>query len=157
MFCRSCGKEISAQAEFCTGCGVKPGIGKNFCYSCGAATSELAEICVKCGVRLNNPQQGAPMAGATTAYAVGGVSTKSRMVSALLAFFLGQFGAHRFYTGKIGTAIVMLILAIIGYATMFIVVGFFFLAAVGIWNLIDFIMILVGKFKDKNGLLITKW
>ena len=86
MFCRSCGKEISAQAEFCTGCGVKPGTGKNFCYSCGATTSELAEICVKCGVRLNNA---APMAGAP-AYAVGGVSPKSKITVALLAFFLQQ-------------------------------------------------------------------
>jgi TM2 domain-containing membrane protein YozV len=154
MFCRSCGKEISPQAEFCTGCGVKPGTGKNFCYSCGAATSELAEICVKCGVRLNNA---APAAGAAPAFAVGGISPKSRMVTALLAFFLGQLGAHRFFAGKIGTAVVMLILTIIGYATMIFVVGFVFIAAVGIWNLIDFIMILMGKFKDKNGLLIEKW
>jgi hypothetical protein len=35
-------------------------------------------------------------------------------------------------------------------------VGAFVLAAVGLWVLIDFIMILMGKFKDKNGLLIKK-
>jgi TM2 domain-containing membrane protein YozV/ribosomal protein L40E len=154
MFCRSCGKEISPQAEFCTGCGVKPGTGKNFCYSCGATTSEMAEICVKCGVRLNNAT---PMTGAAPAFAAGGISPKSRMVTALLAFFLGQLGVHRFFAGKVGTAVVMLILTIIGYATMVFVVGFVFIAAVGIWNLIDFIMILMGKFKDKNGLLIEKW
>jgi uncharacterized membrane protein len=47
-------------------------------------------------------------------------------------------------------------LTIIGYVTIFVVVGYFLLSAVGIWVLIDFIMILMGKFKDKNGLLITK-
>jgi TM2 domain-containing membrane protein YozV/ribosomal protein L40E len=151
MFCKNCGKDIPAQAEFCTGCGVKPGTGKSFCFSCGAPTSELAEICVKCGVRLNNAAQAAPGAHA----AVGGVSPKTKVVTALLAFFLGQLGIHRFYTGKTGTAIAMLVMAIVGYATMAIVVGIFIIIALGIWNLIDFIMILMGKFKDKNGLLIT--
>jgi TM2 domain-containing membrane protein YozV len=73
-----------------------------------------------------------------------------------LAFFLGQLGIHRFYVGKVGTGIVMLLLTIIGYATLSFVVGFFVLAVVGIWILVDFIMILMGKFKDKNGLLISK-
>jgi TM2 domain-containing membrane protein YozV len=155
MFCRSCGKEISPQAEFCTGCGVKPGTGKNFCYSCGAATSEMAEICVKCGVRLNNA---APAAGAAPAFAVGGVSPKSKVVGIVLALpmLIGPFGAHRFYAGKIGSAVAMLILTIIGYSTLFIFVGIPFLTATGIWALVDCIMIATGKFKDKNGLLITK-
>ncbi|MGP8080541.1 MAG: hypothetical protein ACLPVI_08555 [Dehalococcoidales bacterium] len=48
----------------------------------------------------------------------------------------------------------MLILSIIGYATFVFVVGYIFLAVVEIWVLIDFIMILVGKFKDKNGLYL---
>jgi TM2 domain-containing membrane protein YozV len=85
-----------------------------------------------------------------------GVSPKSKMTAALLAFFLGSLGIHRFYAGKTGTGIVLLLLTIIGYVTIFVVVGYFLLSAVGIWVLIDFIMILMGKFKDKNGLLITK-
>ncbi len=83
-----------------------------------------------------------------------GISPKSKTVAAILAFFLGTLGIHRFYTGKIGTGIVMLILSIIGYATFVFVVGYIFLAVVEIWVLIDFIMILVGKFKDKNGLYL---
>lgn len=31
-------------------------------------------------------------------------SEKDWLVTLLLALFLGNFGAHRFYTGKIGTA-----------------------------------------------------
>ena len=55
--------------------------------------------------------------------------------AALLCFFLGPLGAHRFYVGKVGTALLM-ILTIGGF---------------GIWTLIDFIMILTGGFKDKEG------
>lgn len=69
-------------------------------------------------------------------------SPKSRMAAALLAFFLGSLGIHRFYVGKIGTGI--LIIVTIG--------GFF-----GIWVLIDFIMILVGSFKDKEERYVANW
>jgi TM2 domain-containing membrane protein YozV len=85
------------------------------------------------------------------------ISSKSRLATTLLAFFLGGFGAHRFYLGKIGTAVIMLILAIIGYSTIMFFVGYFFLGAVGIWALIDFIYAVAGIMKDKEGKLITKW
>jgi TM2 domain-containing membrane protein YozV len=69
-------------------------------------------------------------------------SPKSRLAAALLAFFLGGLGIHRFYVGKIGTGI--LIIVTIG--------GFF-----GIWVLIDFIMILIGAFKDKQERYLANW
>ena len=50
-------------------------------------------------------------------------------------FFLGFWGVHRFYVGKIGTGVAMI----------------FTLGGLGIWTLIDFIMILVGSFTDANG------
>ncbi|MBK6762587.1 MAG: peptide chain release factor 2 [Micrococcales bacterium] len=62
-------------------------------------------------------------------------SPKSRLAAALLAFFLGAFGIHRFYVGKIGT----------GVAIIVTFGGFF-----GIWPLIDLIMILVGSFKTSR-------
>jgi len=55
--------------------------------------------------------------------------------AALLCFFLGGLGVHRFYVGKIGTGILMI----------------FTLGGLGIWLIIDFIMILTGSFKDKEG------
>lgn len=61
---------------------------------------------------------------------------KSWMVALLLCLFLGVVGAHRFYTGKIGTGIVQIL-----------TLGGFF----GIWVLVDLIMILTGKFNDKDG------
>lgn len=68
--------------------------------------------------------------------------TEKRILPAfLLCFFLGVFGAHRFYVGKIGTGILQLVT----------------LGGLGIWALIDFIMIIVGAFTDANGIKITKW
>ncbi|MEE8624218.1 MAG: TM2 domain-containing protein [Acidiferrobacterales bacterium] len=56
----------------------------------------------------------------------------------LLCFFLGALGIHRFYVGKIGTGILQLIT----------------LGGLGIWALVDFIMIVTGNFKDKQGMVI---
>ena len=64
-----------------------------------------------------------------------GKSEKSNTVALLLCFFLGFLGVHRFYVGKIGTGVLMLIT----------------LGGLGIWNLIDFIIIVVQKFTDKEG------
>jgi TM2 domain-containing membrane protein YozV len=69
---------------------------------------------------------------ATTTAATG---QKSWIAALLLSFFLGALGVHRFYVGKIGTGILMLL-----------TIGGF-----GVWALIDFIMIAVGKFTDKQG------
>ena len=69
------------------------------------------------------------------------ISPKSRLATALFAYFLGEFGAHRFYLGKIGTAILMIIT----------------LGGLGIWALVDFIMAVAGLMRDKEGRLIKNW
>ncbi len=45
------------------------------------------------------------------------LSPKSRLATVLLAWFLGTFGLHRFYIGKIGTGVAILILGILGWST----------------------------------------
>jgi uncharacterized membrane protein len=52
MFCRNCGKEVSENAEICTGCGAKPRSGNSYCQSCGSKTDPIAEICINCGAKL---------------------------------------------------------------------------------------------------------
>ena len=119
------------------------------CPKCGKETPDDQAFCASCGAALTQP--------ATPGTPAAAISPKSRLATALFAFFLGQFGAHRFYIGKTGTAVVMLILTIVGWATFWLFVGFVFLAIVWVWNLIDFIMAVAGMMKDCKGLLIEKW
>lgn len=70
-----------------------------------------------------------------------GVSDKSRTVAAVLCFFLGIIGIHRFYVGKTGTGIAMILT----------------LGGLGVWALIDLIMILMGSFRDIQGRLVATW
>jgi TM2 domain-containing membrane protein YozV len=131
MFCRNCGKELIGTPEICLGCGAKPLAGSGFCQACGAPTNALAEICLKCGARL------------AKAEAVD-ISPKSRLVTTLLCVLPGYFGIagiHRFYLGKIGTGIAMLLT----------------FGGLGIWTLIDFIFAVSGNMKDKKGKLIKNW
>lgn len=56
-------------------------------------------------------------------YVVGGgnalAGDKNRIVAALLAFFLGGFGIHKFYLGKTTAGIVMLICGTVGWLLIF--------------------------------------
>ncbi|GAA0961527.1 TM2 domain-containing protein [Actinocorallia libanotica] len=59
---------------------------------------------------------------------------RSRSTAALLCFFLGVLGVHRFYVGKTGTGLLQLCTC----------------GGAGVWALIDFIVILTGGFRDKE-------
>lgn len=154
-FCRNCGKQLVGKPVICINCGANPLSGNFYCPSCGSATNPQAIMCFKCGAWLDVKSAAVdePEKSKT-----GNASSKSRLVLVLLSFFLGQLGVHRFYAGEFGTGIIMLILTLIGYSMIIITVfGFVPLAAIWIWNLIDFIWALKGSFKDKEGKLITKW
>ena len=66
--------------------------------------------------------------------------SKSWIAALLLCFFVGVLGVHRFYVGKVGTGVLMLIT----------------FGGFGVWTLIDLIMIAVGKFSDKQGLALAR-
>ncbi len=148
MFCTYCGNPVVQQAVVCPSCGTRPFAASNFCWSCGAQHGLNAKICLKCGVSLKDPP--AAFAGERT-------SSKSRLAFVLLGFFLGGFGIHRFYAGKIGTAIAMLFLGIAGGTTVWMGIGLLPLSVVGIWALIDCIYGLAGHFKDGKGAFIKNW
>ena len=53
----------------------------------------------------------------------------------LLTFFVGVLGVHRFYVGKIGTGFLMLLT----------------LGGLGVWFLVDLILVVTGQFTNKDG------
>lgn len=133
MYCRNCGREVPAGAEFCMSCGVRPQNGTAFCHNCGAETSQQQEVCIRCGARLPS----------VSSLSLGAPGEKTRIVAGLLGILLGGFGIHRFYLGYTGIGIVQIIVTICTFG----------LGA--LWGFIEGVLILVGTFnKDKQGNII---
>ena len=100
-----------------------------YCRGCGKEIHESAVACPHCGAA----QGKAPLN-------LGDISESEWLVTLLLAIFLGSLGVHRFYTGKTGTGIAMLLT----------------LGGCGIWTLYDIIIIATGKYTDAQGLALKK-
>jgi TM2 domain-containing membrane protein YozV len=98
--------------------------------------------------------------------------SKSKIVAALLAFFLGNLGVHSFYMGnkkkgfiQLGATIVGIVLFVVGAAKTvttvgatgsvgisgLAIVGLVLLLGVSIWAFIDFIRILTGGLAPEEG------
>ena len=65
-------------------------------------------------------------------------SDKEFLPTLLLCLFVGMLGVHRFYVGKIGTGVAMI----------------FTFGGLGIWVLVDFILICIGSFRDIEGRIV---
>lgn len=105
------------------------------------------------GQQFGQPSAANP-AGAQQGY----VAPKSKVAAALLAFFLGTLGIHNFYLGYTGRGIAQLALTIIGWLTVWLIVGGVIIFGVGLWVFIEFIMILVGSgsyARSANGVPLT--
>lgn len=135
------------------------------CSHCTAQNHDNARFCAHCGFPLENAQQAQyqqtqhayQQPGQQSAYEqpqytqapgqppygapVAPQSPKSRLVTLLLAFFVGHLGVHNFYVGKTGKGI--------AYIFTF---GLF-----GIGVLIDIIQIALGNFTDSDGLPVLNW
>lgn len=66
---------------------------------------------------------------------------KNTAVAYLLDIFLGTLGIHRFYLGRTGSAVAMLVLTLVGAFTAIFIIGFFLIAASGIWAFVDLFLI----------------
>jgi hypothetical protein len=96
--------------------------------------SAIARECPHCGAEQFDPR--------SRAMALRDVPSEKRALTAgLLCFLVGLFGAHRFYVGKHGTGVLMLLT----------------LGGLGIWWLADLIMLITGQFRDKEGRRVTEW
>ena len=66
---------------------------------------------------------------------------KSATVAYLLWFFLGAFGAHRFYLNLQGTGAVLLIVTLLSLALMFVGVGLVTIWISIVWVFVDLFLI----------------
>lgn len=57
-----------------------------------------------------------------------------------ISIFIGEFGVDRFYMGKIGTGFLKLIT----------------IGGLGVWWIIDIVLIASGNMRDKNGNTLTR-
>jgi len=68
---------------------------------------------------------------------------KSKATAALLAFFLGALGIHRFYLGNNRLGVIMLLLSVLSFG--------FLAPFVAIWATIEMVLILTGGIRDAQG------
>ena len=147
MYCFSCGSIIKKAAVICPRCGVNQSMRSGttaidvYCASCGKTIKKEATTCQFCGVMQE------------------GNSGKNKTTALLLIIFTAV--GHRFYTGKIGTGILMALVFI--FCSIFqavfmdtedLVIGvlfFVFLVGYLVWWISDLVGICTGKFRDSKG------
>ncbi|OBC11383.1 hypothetical protein A5784_34865 [Mycobacterium sp. 852013-50091_SCH5140682] len=77
---------------------------------------------------------------------------KSGVVAGLLQLFLGFFGLGRFYLGYTSLGGIQLTLGVVGLiTTMLCGIGMVILVPLGIWVLIEGIMMIAGAIPDASG------
>lgn len=121
------------------------------CPVCGAPLE--GEVCTYCGHRLKTSTNNSTVQSQNAnnisfvtnvvnnnsqniSNQVINVSKKNKITALILCVLFGLFGVHRFYVGKIGTGLLYLCTG-----------GLFLIGCV-----VDIILIITGKFKDKFGL-----
>lgn len=105
-----------------TGPSTALGPGQKYCHACATVLDAAAQTCTACGAS-QTPKGG-----------------RSKIAAALLAFFLGGLGAHKFYLGRWGWGIVYLL--------------FFWTLLPQLVSLVEFVLLLVmpeEKFQAKYG------
>lgn len=98
-----------------------------FCQNCGNEINDNAVVCIHCGCAVPSNTE-----------------TKSMAATVLLWFFLGGFGAHRYYLGDtLGGTLMLLCLVFCWLVIPGVILG--------IWWIVDIILLITGGLKPKNG------
>ena len=140
MICKNChGKSrviydgnIKEKSNLCPKCDIKP----NECPICH--TKLQSDKTIQCPICHSNWKEKIEPVKSESEVSI--KSDKDYVAMILLCLFVGGLGIHRFYSGKIGTGILMLLT----------------LGGLGIWAIIDLVMIITENFEDSEGLVIKK-
>jgi hypothetical protein len=108
---------------------------RSVCGRCGAIVVPGAPYCTGCGAWFGAATPGAKPKDYEE------VSDYSRLLALLLCVFLGYAGAHRFYVGKLWTG------------TLWLLTG----GMLGIGYVSDIVALLMGRFRDHEGLRLVYW
>ena len=155
MKCKNCGVELPEGSTVCFECGASQHTvmedtqelaqapaqnaekatekAKIKCKNCGAELTVGATVCFECGapqntVNTTTASGGTQISGAGTA--------KSKILAAVLAFFLGCYGIDQFYLGFVKKGIARIIVT-------FVTAGF----GGVIWGVVDCVRIATGAIR----------
>ncbi|MBR1769483.1 MAG: TM2 domain-containing protein [Bacteroidales bacterium] len=105
---------------------------EKICVNCGTRIDKEARFCSKCGAKqFDNAETQRHYTQSNTR----GHLNSDWLASILLCFFVGTLGIHIFYNGKIASGVLMLIT----------------FGGLGVWYIIDLILIITENFTDKKG------
>ncbi len=94
-FCKHCGQKIPEAAVVCT--------------HCGCQVEEMKGAAAQPSIVINNENSNANSNTQTLNAAMLGVRAKNKWVAFFLCLFLGYWGAHKFYEGRVGLGILYLL------------------------------------------------
>lgn len=132
IFCPACQQQLEDTAKFCRHCGAPVAA-----PSPSTPAFQPQSSYPPAPVQQQYPVQTAPPGLPAQVPATGG---KDFTTTLLLAIFLGGLGVHRFYTGH----------SLIGILQLLTCGG------LGIWALVDIVLIATGSYKDANGYNLVK-
>ena len=93
-----------AKTKFCKHCGGKIPEDAVLCTLCGRQVETIAQSTATPNITINNSN--ANVNTNTNVNVARGGKACNKWVALLLCFFLGFFGAHKFYEGKTGMGII---------------------------------------------------
>lgn len=123
-----------------------------------ATQRQAAVICPACKNQIPPGAPKCPICG-TPLYGPS-CSRCHRGTALVLCFFLGGFGAHRFYAGKPVSGVLQLLVTVSGWFCLYnlpLPASLTVPAIAMLWAFIDLIRILAGKFRDGQGRPLALW
>ena len=126
MNCSNCGTANAPESTYCFNCGARLPVSRTYCSRCNRFYDAKTAYCPNCGSATS---------GGSYQSVYGSTPPKDWLTTLLLCCFVGVFGVHRFYCGKIGTGILWLLTG----------------GCLGIGYLVDIIMIATNSFTDSEG------